>query len=109
MVRRFNWMLSGWANYFHLGQVSPAYAVIDAHASRRLRRWLCRKHKVRVGRFVRFPDSRLYDDYGLTPPSVQNKKPSVGESMISSVSRMRESRTSGLISGGLETRLWESA
>ena len=32
----------GWANYFTLGQVCPAYAAIDRHATRRLR--LARKH-----------------------------------------------------------------
>ena len=32
----------------------------------RLRRWLCLKHKVRIGQHVRFPDTRLHDTYGLT-------------------------------------------
>ena len=66
MVERLNQMLSGWANYIHLGQVSPAYAAIDMHTSRRLRRWLCRKYKVRSGRYVRFSNDRLYEYYGLT-------------------------------------------
>ena len=66
MIMRLNRMLSGWANYFCLGQVSTAYAAVDAHTCRRLRRWLCRKHKVSSGKYVRFPDSRLYDHYGLT-------------------------------------------
>ena len=43
-VQRLNGMHSGWANYFRLGQVSPAYAAIDAHTTKRLRQWLCRKH-----------------------------------------------------------------
>ena len=47
------------------GQVSPAYKIVDAHAIRRLRRWLCRKHKVRTGKYVRFPDERLWEDLGL--------------------------------------------
>ena len=55
MVDRLNRMISGWARYFQLGQVSPAYAAIDAHTTKRLRQWLCRKHKVRGGKFVRFP------------------------------------------------------
>ena len=59
-------MLSGWANYFHLGQVSPAYAAIDAHTEWRLRKWLCRKHKVSGGGLVRFSYDRLYNHYGLT-------------------------------------------
>jgi len=58
-------MMSGWAQYFSLGQVSPAYAAIDAHATKRLRQWLARKHKVRGGEYVRFPDERLWDHYGL--------------------------------------------
>ena len=66
VVGRLNRLMTGWANYFHLGQVSPAYAAIDRHATRRLRRWLCRKHKVRAGGYVRFPDRRLWEDLGLT-------------------------------------------
>ena len=59
-------LLTGWANYFTLGQVSPAYVAIDRHATRRLRQWLCRKHKVRAGKVVRYPADRLWSDYGLT-------------------------------------------
>jgi len=65
MVERLNRMKSGWANYFRLGQVSPAYRAVDAHAVKRLRQWLCRKHKVKSGKYVRFPDQRLWNDYGL--------------------------------------------
>ena len=66
VVARINRLLTGWANYFTLGQVSPAYAAIDRHATRRLRQWLCRKHKVQLGKYVRFPDERLWQEYGLT-------------------------------------------
>ncbi len=66
MVSKLNRMISGWAQYFQLGQVSPAYAAVDAHATKRLRQWLCRKHKVRDGKYVRFPDDRLWEHYGLT-------------------------------------------
>ena len=54
VVERLNRLLTGWANYFTLGQVSPAYVAVDRHATRRLRQWLCRKHKVRAGKVVRF-------------------------------------------------------
>ena len=47
VVGRLNRMISGWANYFTLGQVSPAYKAVDRHATRRLRQWFWRKHKVR--------------------------------------------------------------
>ena len=32
VVGRLNRMMSGWANYFTLGQVSPAYRAVDRHA-----------------------------------------------------------------------------
>ena len=66
VVGRLNRLMTGWANYFRLGQVTPAYAAVDRHATRRLRRWLCRKHKVRSGKLVRFSDVRLWDKYQLT-------------------------------------------
>ena len=66
MVKRLNQMLTGWGNYFYLGQVLPAYTAVDMHTMRRLRQWLCRKHKVRSGKYVLFPDARLYEQYGLT-------------------------------------------
>ena len=65
MVARLNRVLLGWANYFRLGQAQPAYTAVDAHALERLRPWLCRKHKVKSGEYVRFPDVRLWQDYGL--------------------------------------------
>ena len=71
VVGRLNRLMTGWANYFHLGQVSPAYAAIDRHATRRLRQWLCRKHKVRAGGYVRFPDRRLWNEMGLTRLAVR--------------------------------------
>jgi group II intron reverse transcriptase/maturase len=64
-VEKLNRMLSGWANYFCLGPVSKAYRVVDAHARRRLRQWLCAKHKVRSTGTARFPDEYLYQTLGL--------------------------------------------
>jgi hypothetical protein len=46
IVGRLNRKLRGWANYFCLGPVSPAYQAINTHTTQRLRRWLCKKHKV---------------------------------------------------------------
>ena len=60
MVTRLNWLSTGWANYFRLGQVNPAYAGIDAHMKKRIRQWLCRKHKVQSGGWARFPHEELY-------------------------------------------------
>ena len=73
VVGRLNRVLLGWANYFCLGQASPAYAAIDAHASKRLRQWLCRRHKVKSGKYVRFPDERLCEDYGLARLKVRKR------------------------------------
>ena len=53
MVERLDRVMLGWANQFCLGQVAAAYAATDAHATKRLRQWLCRKHKVRTGKYAR--------------------------------------------------------
>jgi len=74
VVRRLNRVTEGWANYFQLGQVSPAYQAVDAQAIRRLRQWLCRKHKVRAGKYVHFSDERLWNDYGLTRLAVRTAR-----------------------------------
>ncbi len=58
-------MLVGWANYFCLGPVSPAYRAIDQHVRRRLRQWLCAKHKVPGPGEARFPDKYLYQTLRL--------------------------------------------
>ena len=47
---------------------------------------------------------RLGREHWPHPPVATGHRPSEREGMISSESRMRESRTSGLMSGGLETR-----
>src|SRR5258708_3439309 len=64
-VRTLNLMLRGWANYFCLGPVLRTYEVVQKHARRRLRRWLCHKHKVRVGEYARFPNEHLHQQLGL--------------------------------------------
>ena len=64
-VARLNRLLVGWSNYFCLGPVSPAYAAVDRHACRRLRRWLCRKHKAQGRGTSRYPDDHLYQELGL--------------------------------------------
>ena len=43
VVGRLNRKLIGWANYFCLGSVSPAYRAINTHVTQRLRRWLCKR------------------------------------------------------------------
>jgi group II intron reverse transcriptase/maturase len=65
MVKLLNWKLHGWANYFRLGPVTPAYRIVDRHANYRLRQWLSRKHQVGSKGIKRFPDRFLYNALGL--------------------------------------------
>ena len=75
VIGRLNRAMLGWANYYQLGQVSPAYRALDRHAIKRLRQWLCRKHKVKSGKYVRFRtcgyglSSALYTLYRGRPAS----------------------------------------
>jgi group II intron reverse transcriptase/maturase len=64
-VRMLNQKLHGWANYFCLGPLVRVYDVVQKHARRRLRRWLCLKHKVRTRKYARFPNEYLHDQLGL--------------------------------------------
>jgi group II intron reverse transcriptase/maturase len=65
IVRQLNRKLNGWANYFCLGSVSPAYKSIDIHARNRLRQWLRKKHKVQGRAVRRFPVRYLHEKLGL--------------------------------------------
>jgi RNA-directed DNA polymerase len=65
LVGRLNSRLVGWANYFSLGPVSKAYRAIDRYVASRLRRWLCKKHKLPGSGTSRFPDTYLYHRLGL--------------------------------------------
>lgn len=73
LVREINRKLIGWSNYFCLGPVSKAYAAIDRHVCRRLRQWLCGKHKVQGQGTSRFPDEYLYERLGLVRLSVKTR------------------------------------
>lgn len=65
VVQTINQKLVGWGNYFSLGPVSAAYRAVDQHARSRVRRWLCRKHKVPGKGTRRFPDRYLAENVGL--------------------------------------------
>jgi RNA-directed DNA polymerase len=69
-VGQLNRLLQGWANYFCLGPVVHAYEVVMQHTRRRLRRWLCAKHKVRRGDYARFPNAYLHQGLGLVDLTV---------------------------------------
>ena len=65
VVGKLNRMMVGWANYFCLGPVSKAYRAVEQHARKRLRQWLCAKHKVSWPATKQFPDAVLHDVLGL--------------------------------------------
>jgi RNA-directed DNA polymerase len=65
IVVKLNRMMNGWANYFCLGPVSPAYRAVDSYATMRLRLWLRTKHKLLGRANGMFPDTYLYGALGL--------------------------------------------
>ena len=65
VVGTLNRMMIGWANYFCLGPVSKAYQAVERHARKRLRQWLCAKHKESWPATKRFPEAALHDVLGL--------------------------------------------
>jgi hypothetical protein len=64
-VAAINRKLTGWSNYFCLGQVIHAYRAVDLHTLRRLRRWLRKKHNVKGVGMSRFPAEYMYDELSL--------------------------------------------
>jgi RNA-directed DNA polymerase len=76
VVGRLNRKLRGWANYFKLGSVSKAYRAADHYVTQRLRRWLCKKHKVPGGGTKQYPDDYLYNTLGLVRlPAIKRSFP----------------------------------
>jgi len=65
VVAKLNRTMIGWANYFCLGPVSTAYRAVDRHARKRLRQWLCAKHKVSWPATKKFPDAAMPNGLGL--------------------------------------------
>jgi RNA-directed DNA polymerase len=65
VVAKLNRIMGGWANYFCLGPVSKAYRAVERHACKRLRQWLCAKHKRQGSGTKRYSDEALYGEFGL--------------------------------------------
>ena len=65
VVTKLNRTMIGWANYFCLGPVSKTYRAVDGHARKRLRQWLCAKHRIRGSAAQRYADDTLHGVFGL--------------------------------------------
>jgi len=65
VVAAVNQMLVGWSQYFSYGTLTKAYRTVDYLVQARLRWWLCRRHKAKGKGTRRFPDSKLYNKYGI--------------------------------------------
>src|SRR5205823_12227960 len=65
VITTLNRIMIGWANYFCLGPVSPAYRAVERHARKRMRRWLCAKHKLQGQASKQFSITTLHQVLGL--------------------------------------------
>jgi RNA-directed DNA polymerase len=62
---RLNRLLSGWAEYFSFGFTGQADEAIGRHVAERVRRFLCRRHKLRVSGTSRFGYAEVYGEVGM--------------------------------------------
>ncbi len=65
VVRGLNRTLCGWTNYFQLGPVTKAYRLLDRYTGRRLRLWLCHKHRKSGSGTRQYPAEYIYGFLGL--------------------------------------------
>ena len=65
LIHRTNQVLRGWANYFSYGTYAPAFLNVSLHVRRRVRRWLCRKFKLRGHGYRQFADIDIERKLGL--------------------------------------------
>jgi len=100
VIETLNRMMIGWANYFCLGPVSKAYRAVERHARKRLRQWLCAKHKLRGQGTKQFFNYCPASGVGPGRTYYSDQQLSVGKNREPfSESRMREMRLSGSMSG----------
>src|SRR3954454_21698827 len=97
---RLNRLVGGWAAYFGYGTRLTAYRAVDNHVYDRVRHFLVRRHRVPSRGTGRYPDRVVFGDLGvLRLRRVHLGAPPCASRWSQSESRMRETRTSGLMSG----------
>jgi RNA-directed DNA polymerase len=62
---RLNRLLSGWAEYFSFGYTWAVDNAVNRHVLERVRRFLCRRHKLRVSGTSRFGGVEVYGKMGV--------------------------------------------
>jgi RNA-directed DNA polymerase len=62
---RLNRLLLGWAGYFSFGLTDAADQAIRWHVAHRVRRFLCRRHKLRVAGTSRFSFAEVFGKRGV--------------------------------------------
>ena len=66
LVKRYNAMLRGWANYFRIGNVYAALKGLVKHACAQLRLYLRRRYSRKRSQYSRrWPDRTFHNTYGL--------------------------------------------
>jgi hypothetical protein len=65
LLTRFNRLLSGWAEYFSFGSTVQADEAVGWHVRDRVRRFLCRRHKIRVSGTSRFGYAEIHGKIGV--------------------------------------------
>lgn len=67
VVQEINAMSRGWGQYFAFAQHRRSFRQMNHFICHRLRQWLWRKHGNPSGKFQRWTNSVLYQQYGLHP------------------------------------------
>jgi len=62
---RLNRLLSGWVGYFSFGYTGQADTAVRWHVLDRVRRFLCRRHKLRVSGTRRFGYTEVFGEMGV--------------------------------------------
>jgi len=65
VVREINQVTRGWGNYFALAHHHRSFGQMNHFIAHRFRQWLWRKHGNPSGKYKRWPDRLLFENYGL--------------------------------------------